>query len=48
VVADDEGAPARKDQGVSVGLAGGDVMVGVNWRGGTAVNRGGGDGAQPR
>jgi hypothetical protein len=42
-----EGEPARKDQGTSAVLARGDVLVGVGRRGGTAVNRGGGDGAQP-
>jgi hypothetical protein len=33
VVAGGKGKPVREDQGVSVGLAGGDVMVGVNRRG---------------
>jgi hypothetical protein len=42
VVADGEGEPARKDQGVSAGLAGGDVMVGVHrrgWNGGDPKRR---------
>jgi hypothetical protein len=33
VVAGGEGEPAREGQGVSAGVAGGDVMVGVGWRG---------------
>jgi hypothetical protein len=33
VVAGGEGEPARKDQGTRGNLAGGDVMVGVDWRG---------------
>jgi hypothetical protein len=33
VVTDGEGEPARKDQGVRGNLAGGDVQVGVDWRG---------------
>jgi hypothetical protein len=42
VVAGGEGEPARKDQGVSTGLAGGDVMVGVDrrgWNGGDPKQR---------
>jgi hypothetical protein len=42
-----KGEQARKDQGTSAVLARGDVQVGVGRRGGTAVNQGGGDGAQP-
>jgi hypothetical protein len=42
-----EGEPARKDQRTSTVLARGDVQVGIGRRGGTVVNRGGGDGAQP-
>jgi hypothetical protein len=48
VVAGGEGELAREDQGTRVVLVKGDVQVGVGRRGGTAVNRGGGDGAQPR
>jgi hypothetical protein len=43
VVAGGEGEPARKDQGARADLAGGDVKVGVDRRGGTTVTRGGGD-----
>jgi hypothetical protein len=45
VVAGGEGEPARKDQGARTDLAGGDVKVGVDRRGGTTVTQGGGDGA---
>jgi hypothetical protein len=48
VVTGGEGEPAREDQGARVVLAGGDVMVGVNWRGGTTATRSGGDRAQLR
>jgi hypothetical protein len=48
MVAGGEGEPARKVQGTRAVLARSDVQVGVGRRGGTAVNRGGGDGAQPR
>jgi hypothetical protein len=37
VVAGGEGEPAREDQGARAVLAGGDVMVGVNRRGGTMM-----------
>jgi hypothetical protein len=33
VVAGGEGEPAREDQGARGNLAGGDVQVGVDWRG---------------
>jgi hypothetical protein len=42
VVAGGEGELARKDQGMSAGLAGGDVMVGVDrrgWNGGDPKRR---------
>jgi hypothetical protein len=42
VIAGGEGEPARKDQGVSAGLAGGDVMVGIDrrgWNGGDLKRR---------
>jgi hypothetical protein len=48
VVAGGEREPAREDQGARVVLAGGDVMVRVNWRGGTTVTREGGSRAQLR
>jgi hypothetical protein len=43
VVADGEGEPAREDQGTRAVLAGGDVVVGVNRRGGMTATRSGGD-----
>jgi hypothetical protein len=45
VLAGGEGGPAREDQGASVVLAGGDLMVGSTGGGGMAVNRSGGGGA---
>jgi hypothetical protein len=46
-VAGGEGEPAGVDQGTRAVLARGDGQVGVGRRGGTAVNRRCGDGAQP-
>jgi hypothetical protein len=48
VVPGGEGEPVRKDQGTRAVLAGGDVMVGDNQRGGTTATRSGGDRAQLR
>jgi hypothetical protein len=48
VVIGGERERARKDQGTRAVLAGGDVMVRVNQRGGTVMTRGGGDRAQLR
>jgi hypothetical protein len=48
VITSGEGEPAREDQGTRAVLAGGDVMVEVNRRGGTTATRSCGDRAQLR